>query len=323
MDTREGCRWYQSHVIPYFDDAHSCRFNGVAVDITDQKQKEEQLQKTTNLHQKTLDSIEEAVFVIGPDHRQIVRSCNAQVKTVFGYNPEELMGITTESLHLNPDMFRRFAEISEPELDKTGWFETEYQMQRKDGTVIDTYNTVSELDKEQGWRGGVVSTVRDITFQKRAFHELKDREEDLKKTSAHLEELNTALKVLLERREKDKNDTEAHLSKNINELILPYVKRIKKTALNELQAEYINVLESKLREMTQSLNGGRINTLLHLSPMETRIANYVKKGYRIKEIAADLHVSPRTVEFHRDNLRKKLGIKGRKINLQAFLSSIS
>lgn len=49
VDTRQGRRWYQAHVIPYFKDAASCRFNGVALDITDQKQKEDQLQQAQKM----------------------------------------------------------------------------------------------------------------------------------------------------------------------------------------------------------------------------------------------------------------------------------
>jgi len=62
---------------------------------------------------------------------------------------------------------------------------------------------------------------------------------------------------------------------------------------------------------------------MHLTPTEIRIVNSIKQGYRVKEIALTLNVSPRTIEFHRDNIRKKLGIKGRKINLRSYLSALS
>ena len=168
IKTQQGLRWYQVQVIPFSVDESPYIFNGVAVDISDQKHREAELYTAKTLLEKTLDSIDEAVFIIGPDHRQIVQACNAAVESVFGYTQEELTGATTEMLHLNPKMFRQFGEISEPELEKSGRFDTEYQMLRKDRQIINTYNTVTVLDKERGWQAGVVSTVRDITQRRQA-----------------------------------------------------------------------------------------------------------------------------------------------------------
>jgi len=186
IETRSGRRWYQVQVIPFSLGERPILFNGVAVDITAQKQRETELYNAKMILEKTLDSIDEAVFVIGPGHRQIVQVCNAAVKTVFGYAREELVGDTTEILHLNRGMFQNFGKIGEAELEKSGRFEIEYRMRRKDGKIINTYNTVVVLDKEKGWPGGVVSTVRDITRRKQSekereqlIHDLKERNKEL------------------------------------------------------------------------------------------------------------------------------------------------
>ncbi len=46
-----------------------------------------------------------------------------------------------------------------------------------------------------------------------------------------------------------------------------------------------------------------------LSQMEIKIASFILKGKRSKEIAEILNLSRNTVEWHRSNIRKKLGLK--------------
>ena len=120
VKVRQGKRWYHVQVIPWAQGERPIVFNGVAMDITPQKQKEQELDRTQTLLNKTLDSIEEAVFVIGPGHRQIVQSCNRAVEKEFGYSQEELAGETTEKIHVNWEMFKRFGQVSEPELEARG-----------------------------------------------------------------------------------------------------------------------------------------------------------------------------------------------------------
>lgn len=58
-----------------------------------------------------------------------------------------------------------------------------------------------------------------------------------------------------------------------------------------------------------------------LTMREMKIAEMVRAGESTKEIAEKMNISTRTVETYRDNIRKKLGISNKKINLQTFLNS--
>ena len=58
-----------------------------------------------------------------------------------------------------------------------------------------------------------------------------------------------------------------------------------------------------------------------LTPRERSIAGMISRGDSSKQIALVMSLSPRTVETYRDNIRKKLGIANKKINLQSYLSS--
>lgn len=48
-----------------------------------------------------------------------------------------------------------------------------------------------------------------------------------------------------------------------------------------------------------------------LTPREVQVLKLVRKGYTSKRIARELYLSDRTVQNHRNNICKKLKLKGR------------
>ncbi len=60
----------------------------------------------------------------------------------------------------------------------------------------------------------------------------KQLEENLAIKSRTLEEVNTALRVLLKQRDEDKKELEENISLNVKELILPYAEKLKKSRLD-------------------------------------------------------------------------------------------
>jgi DNA-binding CsgD family transcriptional regulator len=56
---------------------------------------------------------------------------------------------------------------------------------------------------------------------------------------------------------------------------------------------------------------------------EIRVASLVKSGKRTKEIAEIMRISTSVIDFHRKNIRKKLGLNNTKKNLQSTLMSLS
>lgn len=281
-------------------------------DITAYSRLRQEHERTRNMLESVYASLDEAVLVVDPHSRKIL-SCNAAAERCFGFDKHEMIGRNTEFIHVDKRMYRRFGQELTKALETGETFRTEFRLRRKDGTVFPSEHTVKPVRDASGLPVLHVSVVRDITFQRKATGELRKR-------AARLEELNTALKVLLEQREKDKVNIEAQLSESVNLLILPYIEKIRKTGLSDIQAECIDILETSLREMVKPYEHRLAMKLMHLSPAETRVAHYIKQGYRIKEIAAKLAVSPRTVEFHRDGIRKKLGLTGRRINLRKYLT---
>ena len=306
----------------YCDEGNIIGLVGIATDITNQKLLKNKLIEIMTLLENVYASLDEAVFVVNPETRIII-SCNNASERMFGYPKEKIIGRNTEFLHVNKKMYREFGEMLSPALDASGIFYTEYNMQKKDGTIFPTEHTVKEVRDNSGHHTMNVSVVRDVTKKKKTINDLKKNKAELNEKNLALEELNTALKVLLKQREKEKKESEESLIESIHNLILPYIKRFKKTNLSSLQQEYITILESNLREITKPYMHKLSDKMMHLSPSEIRIVTYVRQGFSNKDIASILNVSPRTIEYHRDNIRKKLGIKNRKTNLKTYLDRIS
>jgi CheY-like chemotaxis protein/DNA-binding CsgD family transcriptional regulator len=152
--------------------------------------------------------------------------------------------------------------------------------------------------------------------------ELAKEHEALKVKARELEEANTALGVLLKRREQDHKEWIENVQANIEELIDPYLRKLDETRLNETQQAYVDELKLGLAEIGSPFINKLSHKYANLSPMQVQIANLIKAGKESKDIAKILGVSLNTVMVHRYHLRTKLGIRGNKVNLRSYLSSI-
>jgi len=162
----------------------------------------------------------------------------------------------------------------------------------------------------------------EITERKRAEHALKEKGKVLKIKTSNLKEVNTALRVLLKRRDDDKKELEEKVLFNVKELIVPYLEKLKTSELNERQHAFADVLESNLKDIISPFSQKLSYWYLKLTPTEIQVANLVKHGKTTKEIAEFLNLSSQTIEFHRKNIREKIGIRNKKANLRTHLLSI-
>jgi len=151
---------------------------------------------------------------------------------------------------------------------------------------------------------------------------LRKREKDLKINALNLQEANTALKVLLRRRDEDKIEFEERILFNVKELIEPYFEKIKRTRLNENQRALLEILESNLLDLISPFARRLSSKFLSLTPKEIQIANLIKQGKTTKDIAGFMGVSNRTIDTHREKLRMKVGIGKKRANLRTHLLSI-
>jgi PAS domain S-box-containing protein len=163
---------------------------------------------------------------------------------------------------------------------------------------------------------------REVAVRKRAEASLKSKAMALEEQAVHIKEANTALKVLLKHREADRVELEEKVLLNINKLIIPYLDKLKERKMDAKQKAYMEILESNLKEIVSPLARSLSSKMLVLSPTELDVANLVYQGKTTKQIAETMNMAESTVDFHRNNIRTKLGVKKKKIGLHKYLSSI-
>jgi DNA-binding CsgD family transcriptional regulator len=198
----------------------------------------------------------------------------------------------------------------------------EFLTYTKDGEAV-WVEVNARIIRENGRPVSVHGIARNITDRKKMEAALRKRERELEEKSRNLEDANTALGVLLKRREEDKAELEEKVICNTRELILPYIENLKITQVDSHQRNQLTILERHINEIISPFLRTLSSKHPNLTPMEIKVITFVREGRTTKEIAELLNVSARTVDVHRDNIRKKLGLKNRKANLRSHLLSLT
>ena len=202
--------------------------------------------------------------------------------------------------------------------------------ERNKDRVYETRKFSVKMGKEKFGIGGYVREITESVKAKKALKKahdqleqrVKERTKELEIKSKSLEETNIALKVLLKKRDEDKEELQDNVMSNVKELIAPFFKKIKKTKLNDQQRLLLGIIESNLNEIISPFTRKMSLKYLNLTPTEIRIANLIKYGSSSREIAELMNVSPRTIETHRKNIRRKIGLEGKRANLRSYLLSL-
>jgi PAS domain S-box-containing protein len=258
------------------------------------------------------------------------------VMNQLGYTVEEARARTPEE-NWTPDSFKHVKEVfleeleieKNPQKDMHRSRTVEVEINCKGGSTIRAEAKMTFLRDKDGEPIGIIGVTRDITERKEAEEALKKAHDELKKRTRELEikknsleELNTAMKVLLKKREEDKTEIESNVLTNVKELIEPYFEKIKKTKLDDQQKALLSIMESNVNEIISPFIRKMSLKYLNLTPTEIQIANLIRHGSMTKEIAELMNISPKTVETHRRNIRRKIGLDGKQVNLRSHLFSL-
>lgn len=278
----------------------------LGLDITARIQAEATLARSKKTIDALLNAITESIYLI--DRRGLILATNSITARRWKKEGQDLAGrIVYDLLPKGPGealrsnvlrVIRSRAPVRYDHSDEGRYFDT---------TIYPIFENDDRLEQM------AVFTV-DVTEKKKA-------EDALLRQKTLLEEKNIALREMIRQVGDEKKLIGKQVKANVDRLLLPLVSSLKVKGAG-IDAPYLDLLENSLKELTDSFGQELDRRDLKLTQREIEISHMIKNGLTSKQIAQLINVSPRTVEIHRGHIRKKLGLRQRRQNLQVFLGKL-
>jgi PAS domain S-box-containing protein len=297
-------------------------YEGTSADITERRDAQEKLRESEEKFRLLFDKSADAILLL--DGETYVDCNEAAVRLLKCSSKEQVIGLHPDDL--SPERQRDGSLTADEVREKIalalrqGSHRFEWIKRGCDGEELWLDVSLTAIPVRGRWI--IYNLWRDIGDRKRAEEALKEREKELERKSVNLEEANAALKVLLKLREDDKKGVEAAVLANIQELVFPYLEKLKNTSLTDNQATFLSIIERNLNHVVSPFLQKMSSGYSHFTPTEIQIANLIKNGKTSKEIANTLNIGTATVHSHRNDIRSKLGLNNKKVNLRSYLLSL-
>lgn len=308
---------------------------GVARDCTDRIRAKEELRQSEEKYRSILENIQDGYLEV--DLKGNFLFFNNSIKKILGYTENELFSMNYRDVldkETAEQVFQIFSEAF-----KTGNVVRafDYEIIQKNGSRRSLEITVSLKRDKNDNPIGFMGIGRDTTKRRRAETMLKKANDELEKRveertaelallndvlenkTIRLEEANIALRVLIDKKDESKTQLKESVVFNVKEVISPVLDTIKNSSLTKKQKSWVEILEENLNSILSPFSEKLSLQYLKLTPAEVQIINLIRQGKTTKEISELLNLATSTIDFHRNNIRKKLKIKNKKINLRNYL----
>ncbi|MEN6490196.1 MAG: PAS domain S-box protein, partial [Smithella sp.] len=190
-------------------------------DITERKHAEAVLKESEEKYNQFFKTSRDCVFITKDG--SLIDINDAAVELLGYASREELLRVKVPDLYAKPEEWVKHSSI----ISERGYGkEYPINLRRKDGGIRHTLVTSAARYDKNGNLIGFQGTVRDVTEQRRNEKELKkyreeleimvaERTRELEDKTKNLQEVNTALNVLLKKRDQDKKNLEENFVANI------------------------------------------------------------------------------------------------------------
>ena len=186
--------------------------------------------------------------------------------------------------------------------------------------VVPTTAAGPFLKEEYALIRAVAERIGSVVMHMKALSDLREAHREIQREHQALQEANIALRAVLSRLEEEKRGIKASVAANIQKVIMPIVFELELEVAGR-QRSYVTLLRRSLQELTSPFLTQIARDHVQLTPVEIAISTMIRNGLSTKEIAQLRCISPATVRRHRENVRRKLGLKNRKANLAPYLQA--
>jgi len=292
---------------------------GSVSDITERKAAEKALHDSEVRFRKLFEENKTTMLIIDPDTGNIVQA-NKAAADFYGWPVEQLMQMRIHDINT---LTSAGVQNQMEKLKKTGSLLYDFQHRLEDGSIREVEVSSSRI--EIHGKVYFYSIVYDITERKLAREELQKAHDELEqrvlRRTADLEKTNATLAMMLDYARKTEADIKERVVASLRANILSITDALKKQQLSASVQDLVELLETSTRDLAHPLSRNLESQLLKLTAREMQLANFIRLGKSTKEMMVLLNLSAKTIETHRNNLRRKLGLRHKKINLRTFLNS--
>lgn len=323
----DGIQTFMTAKFPLFDnEGKVSAVGGVCTDITARKKVEAKLKEAEEKYRSIFEHSPLGIMHI--DKEGIITASNEKLADIFGSRVEDLVGF--DLLQSLQDEQARAAIISVLSGQISHGEGCYRSVTGGDSPYI--RSVFSPISSSDGSIVAAIGIIEDVTSRRcaeeallKAHEELEqkvaDRTAQLGRKTERLMETNIALKILLEKREEDRKQFEEDVMLNVEKLIYPYLEKLKMRESDATTKALLNIVQANLEEITSSFkNIHHKSYLSNLTPAQIQTADLIKQGHTTKEIASLLNLSPSTIACHRQEIRKRLSLTNKNMNLQTALT---
>lgn len=282
------------------------------IDLTELKDAERKLKESENLYRAIFETTGTTTVIIEND--MTMSLINSEFEKLTGFHKEDWEGKKKwTELVANKEDLKRMKSYHRLRRKNPDSVPRNYEYRMCDGhrkirNIFLTVDMIPGTSKS-------VASFTDVT-------EIRGAEEELKIKSQKLEDLNTALTVLLDKRAEDLEEIEHKILSNVKDRVLPYIEIVKNSKMDSKCMSYVSLIESNIKDIVSPFSNRLSSQYLNLTPKEIQVADFIKEGKTSKEIGQILNVSKSAIDVHRYRLRKKVGLNRRKTNLRNHLAAI-